>query len=973
MKDTASQNALGLINNLGADLEKEENFIEQAIALQRNQRKKQSEVIEEENIALKARRVKMFGETEGAATLEESKFGIAFSGGGIRSASICLGGVKILSKLGILQKADYISSVSGGGYTNAYVQATLLQDNLDVVKVMYVAFLENKIVTLTKEEQDFLRDKKLEEQKKAAILKKKDFKLYIKEQLKQYIVEQFEDFENKDFVEYIRQEAFNEFETNDFLEYIADKFEDSSQIQLKFLKFMRQRFLENTPSKEYKHKLSLNLLCEYLQKKYKKESCKFEQYRIKEQYEKLADDDFIEQMKSGGADYLAAPSKVIPSKLLSFFNILGIILIGLVNPIILFFSVVLVWFMVSNFLIDSINLEGGIDFGAYLGQVIYPLGLLAFISWIAGTIGYSFFGTTLRLNTFQTINKLSIYFLGFMLIALLLNYSGAWIKKLEEISTKWIIELNSISTKWTGELANFYISVDNIWMALKFMAIFFILSRITLWMLNDRIKNSSFYQWYISLRSYKLFTTIATLLIVLLLVMLVFRTDPESHNLFAFRLLCLFILMGFFTNINLISFGRIYGDSLTKAFNFDKSISLGDLNKTFIAPYPLFNCCLNLSAQAGIKSTNLTADYFLLSPKYIGSRSTDYIKDNGNLSLSRAMATSAAAINTGMGTFSIGIASILIGLLNFRMGALLYNPKNHLNFDPLTKDWASSNIFVKLKSVVKLIVSFFSRSLIWWPRYYLRSLFATNSLDNNLLDISDGGHIENLGVIELLRRRCKLIIGMDAGMDANYAFEDLKILIRRAWHEQGIELKFREDFNKIIKPSDRGFSEKRYAIADILLHKEVIKDAAGEKVIQEYKPAKEIGTYIYIKSALSEKDLIPFQERKPAEKEGALAYLKSGILEKDAPLVLKNEGVAQNEETEKDALKKAVSKYKSFNAAFPHHSTSNQSFEPIQFLAYFQLGQELYADLFGIEDIENIDQEKHLTREQIMNTFKKNP
>jgi len=55
---------------------------------------------------------------------QENWFGIALSGGGIRSATINLGLLKTLNRFGILQKADYLSTVSGGGYTHSYVQGT---------------------------------------------------------------------------------------------------------------------------------------------------------------------------------------------------------------------------------------------------------------------------------------------------------------------------------------------------------------------------------------------------------------------------------------------------------------------------------------------------------------------------------------------------------------------------------------------------------------------------------------------------------------------------------------------------------------------------------------------------------------------------------------------------------------------------------------------------------------------------------
>ncbi|RUM87966.1 MAG: hypothetical protein DSZ23_05050, partial [Thermodesulfatator sp.] len=47
--------------------------------------------------------------------------GIALSGGGIRSATLSLGFLETLNKYNILKLADYLSTVSGGGYTGSYV------------------------------------------------------------------------------------------------------------------------------------------------------------------------------------------------------------------------------------------------------------------------------------------------------------------------------------------------------------------------------------------------------------------------------------------------------------------------------------------------------------------------------------------------------------------------------------------------------------------------------------------------------------------------------------------------------------------------------------------------------------------------------------------------------------------------------------------------------------------------------------
>ena len=47
--------------------------------------------------------------------------GLALSGGGIRSAAICMGAVQVLAKRKVLERIDYLSTVSGGGYTGAAV------------------------------------------------------------------------------------------------------------------------------------------------------------------------------------------------------------------------------------------------------------------------------------------------------------------------------------------------------------------------------------------------------------------------------------------------------------------------------------------------------------------------------------------------------------------------------------------------------------------------------------------------------------------------------------------------------------------------------------------------------------------------------------------------------------------------------------------------------------------------------------
>ena len=60
------------------------------------------------------------GAGEGGGTV-----GLALSGGGIRSATFSLGVLQALAAAGILRRFDYISTVSGGGYTGGFLGALL--------------------------------------------------------------------------------------------------------------------------------------------------------------------------------------------------------------------------------------------------------------------------------------------------------------------------------------------------------------------------------------------------------------------------------------------------------------------------------------------------------------------------------------------------------------------------------------------------------------------------------------------------------------------------------------------------------------------------------------------------------------------------------------------------------------------------------------------------------------------------------
>jgi hypothetical protein len=116
-----------------------------------------------------------------------------------------------------------------------------------------------------------------------------------------------------------------------------------------------------------------------------------------------------------------------------------------------------------------------------------------------------------------------------------------------------------------------------------------------------------------------------------------------------------------------------------------------------------------------------------------------------------------------MGTETIKPLTFTLALLNARLGYWLLNPsKVSEPKTPLKR--------IKDIRVLSLFMEMFSRL----------------TEDKHLVYLTDGGHIENLGVYSLLKRRCKLIIAIDAEADPKMGFGALLQLERYARIDLGV-------------------------------------------------------------------------------------------------------------------------------------------------------------------------------------------
>ena len=123
--------------------------------------------------------------------------------------------------------------------------------------------------------------------------------------------------------------------------------------------------------------------------------------------------------------------------------------------------------------------------------------------------------------------------------------------------------------------------------------------------------------------------------------------------------------------------------------------------------------------------------------------------------------------------------------------------------------------------------------------YLLLELFSCADEHRNLVNLSDGGHIDSLGVYELLRRRCRVVIASDATADPEHSFSDLVQLLRMARIDLGVHITDLQ-LDPLIPSTETGLS-KNHVVAGKILY------PVGTDKYEE-------GTFIYVKSGLIVRD-----------------------------------------------------------------------------------------------------------------------
>jgi len=290
-------------------------------------------------------------------------------------------------------------------------------------------------------------------------------------------------------------------------------------------------------------------------------------------------------------------------------------------------------------------------------------------------------------------------------------------------------------------------------------------------------------------------------------------------------------------------------------------------------PYHLINTNVVLIDSDTRQFRDRGGDSFVLSRHYCGSQATGWwtteeftrperFLKSPKLTLASAMAISAAAADPNTGAAGRGptrgrLVSTLMTLLNIRLGFWVIGPRT-----------------ARRKRADMLVPGLWALLGLGFKE------------QRTFLELTDGGHFDNTGVYELLRRKNELIVLADGSADSEFRFGDLANVIERARVDFRAKIRFEDDLS----------------LDGLLPGSSTGKDSMDEKF------------------NLAERGFALATITYDNGKVGKLLYLKT-TLTRDLPA--------------------DVYGYRADNPDFPDQSTGDQFFDERQFEAYRELGYQL--------------------------------
>jgi len=283
-------------------------------------------------------------------------------------------------------------------------------------------------------------------------------------------------------------------------------------------------------------------------------------------------------------------------------------------------------------------------------------------------------------------------------------------------------------------------------------------------------------------------------------------------------------------------------------------------------PLHVVNTALNLTTGDNLAWQQRQAESFTVSPYHCGNLSLGYrpaarYGGQDGISLGTAVGISGAAASPNMGYHSSPLMAFLLTFFNVRLGAWLGNPGP-----------AGETSYMRAHPSTSL-------------KPMLDELTGSSNDQSKWVYLSDGGHFENLGLYEMVVRRCHSIIVSDAGADPKFSFEDLGNAIRKIRIDLGVPIDI-ESMEMAPRADDGTYGEGRYVARATIRYSSVDENAVD-------------GTLIYIKAGIYNDPFFP----------------------------------------------RDVYNYAQESLLFPHEPTSDQFFSESQFESYRALGRHAVNEI----------------------------
>jgi hypothetical protein len=333
------------------------------------------------------------------------------------------------------------------------------------------------------------------------------------------------------------------------------------------------------------------------------------------------------------------------------------------------------------------------------------------------------------------------------------------------------------------------------------------------------------------------------------------RVGPLAVSATYVAVLTVCLLFAWRVDINEFSLHAFYRNRLTRCYlgasniprhpnpftGFDDSdadVAVGDLlpGKRYYGPFPIFCTALNLTFGEDLAWQERKAASFVFTPLYSGYdvpwtaaktesnwrfngfvRTATYAYPETGVHINTAAAISGAALSPNMGYHSNPATAFLLTLFSVRLGWWLVNPR----------------ILDEDGSALGTADSYPTPSPPFSLLSLVRELLGRTNDTSRYVYLSDGGHFDNMGMYELVRRRCRYIVICDSEEDGDLNFGGIGMAIRKVRVDFGVDVAL--DLRLLQRMKDSEYSASHCVVGTVVYPED----------------PKNPGTVVYIKSSLT--------------------------------------------------------------------------------------------------------------------------